>query len=150
MEFTKSDMNKTIWAKPDSIIKARKWYLMDAKGKTLWRLANDIANKLMGKDKVYYSDFWDTGDFVVITNAAEIVTTWNKMADKIYFRYSWYKGHVKEATLAEMMAKHPERVIFNAVRWMLPKNKLRDRRMKRLKIFVGDTHTYENLPLEKI
>lgn len=150
MEFTKADLNKTIWAKPEWLAKNRKWYIVDAQWKTLWRLAVEIAKKLTGKWKPHYSDFWDAWDFVVVINASKIKVTWNKMQQKMYYRYSWYKWNLKQLNLASMLVKNPERVMMLAVRWMLPKNKLRDPRIKRLKVFADAQHKYENLPLETL
>ncbi len=150
MKFTHNDLNRTLWVRPDDLEKNRKWFLIDAKWKTLWRLAVEIAKRLIGKYNPYYSDHWDAGDFVVVINAEKIKVTGKKLQDKIYYRHSGYKWHLKEITLWQLLAKHPERVIQYAVRKMLPKNKLRDRRMKRLKIFVWPEHKFNNLSLEKI
>ena len=136
MEFTKNDLNKTLWVKPTEMDKQRKRYKVDATGKTLGRLATDIAKKLLGKDKVYYCDFRDCGDFVVVENADKIIVTGKKLDMKNYFRYSGYKGNVKSMTLQEMLQKKPHRVLEIAVRGMLTRNKLRDKRMKRLKVIV--------------
>lgn len=150
MEFTKTDLNKTVWVKEQDLEKGRKWNYVDAQGKVLWRLASQIANKLMWKDKAYYCDFWDTGDYVVVVNADKFVATWKKIQQKIYYRHTWYKGHLKQSTLGELLVKKPEKALWFAVRWMLPKNKLRDRRMKRLKLFVTSEHTFNNLSLQPL
>jgi len=144
MVYTKKDLNKTLWMKPAELIKQRKWYKVDATGKTLGRLAADIAKKLLWKDKAYYSDFWDAGDFVIVENVGNIVVTGNKLKDKLYYRYSGYKGHVKTDTLEVLMKKDPKKALWFAVRWMLAKNKLRDPRMKRLKLVVGTSTRYDN------
>lgn len=136
MEFTKTDLNKTLWVKPTEMDKQRKRYKVDATGKTLGRLATDIAKKLLGKDKAYYCDFRDCGDFVVVENAEKIRATGKKMDEKMYHTYSGYKGNVKSMPLKDMLKKKPHRVLEIAVRGMLTKNKLRDRRMKRLKVVV--------------
>jgi len=136
MKFTKTDLNKTLWAKPNEMDKQRKRYKVDATGKTLGRLATDIAKKLLGKDKAYYCDFWDCGDFVVVENAEKIRVTGKKLDDKTYYTYSGYKGNVKSMSLKDMLKKKPHRVLEIAVRGMLTKNKLRDKRMKRLKVVV--------------
>ena len=136
MEFTKTDLNRTLRVKPTEMDKQRKRYKVDATGKTLGRLATDIAKKLLGKDKVYYCDFRDCGDFVVVENADKIIVTGKKLDMKNYFRYSGYKGNVKSMTLQEMLQKKPHRVLEIAVRGMLTRNKLRDKRMKRLKVIV--------------
>ncbi len=147
MEFTKTDLNKTLWVKNTHQDKARKWFRVDATGKTLGRLAVDIANKLQGKRKEYYSDFWDAGDFVLVENVDKIVVTGNKLQDKKYYSYSGYKGNVKDMTLNELLQKKPEKALWFAVRGMLPKNKLRARRMKRLKLVVGTTEKYNNFKM---
>ena len=150
MQFTKRDLNKTLFVKPEVLEKSRRWWVVDAKGKTLWRLAVEIAKRLIGKHKAAYSDHWDAGDFVVVVNADKIKVTWKKLDQKVYYRHSGYKGNLKEFTLRWMLQNRPEKVIWLAVRKMLPKNKLRDRRMKRLKIFVGSEHKFNHLPLEKL
>lgn len=147
---TKKDLNKTLWVKQDVIAKERKWYVVDAKGKTLGKLAVEIANKLIGKGKTYYNDFWDAGDFVIVENANEVVVTGNKMTDKVYYRHSGHKGHLKKIPYSKMLKEKPEEIINLAVRGMLPKNKLRAVRMKRLKVFVWNTDKYDNLSPEKL
>ena len=149
-KFTHTDLNKTLFVRPEVLEKERKWYLIDAEWKTLGRLAVEIAKRLIGKHKVSYSDHWDAGDFVVVVNAEKIKVTGKKLLQKIYYRHSWYKWNLKEFTLDWMLKNRPEKVIWLAVRWMLPKNKLRKRRMKRLKIFVWPEHKFKYLPLEKI
>lgn len=144
MEFTKTDLNKTLWVKPNEMDKQRKRYKVDATGKTLGRLATDIAKKLLGKDKAYYCDFWDCGDFVVVENIEKIRVTGKKMDEKIYYTYSGYKGNVKSMSFKEMIKKKPHRVMEIAVRGMLSKNKLRDKRMKRLKVVSWTTTTYDH------
>ena len=124
--------------------KNRVWYKVDAAGKTLWRLAVDISKKLIGKDKSYYSDFWDAGSFVVVENVDQIAVTGNKLQDKVYYSYSGYKGNLKSITLGELLKKNPTKALWYAVRGMLPKNKLRDARMKRLKTLKGTTTKYDN------
>ena len=128
----------------------RDWYVVDATGKTLGRLASEIAKILMGKHKPTYTPHVDNGDFVVVVNAEKIFVTGKKLDKKIYYKHTGYMGHLKETTLKEMLQKKPEEVIKLAVRGMLPKNKLRKRRMKRLKIFVWSEHKFKHLPLEKI
>lgn len=144
MEFTKKDLNKTLWVKPEELEKQRKWYTVDATGKTLGRLATDIAKKLLWKDKAYYSDFWDAGDFVIVENVWKIKITGNKLQEKMYYTYSGYKGNLKSMKLREVMKKDPTRVLTLAVKGMLSKNKLRDKRLKRLKIMVGTSTRYDN------
>ena len=144
MEFTKKDLNKTIWVKQTDQEKNRVWYRADATGKTLGRLAVDVAKKLAGKDKSYYSDFWDAGSFVIVENVDQIAVSWKKLTDKVYYSYSGYKGNVKSITLGELLKKNPSKALRYAVRGMLPKNKLRDARMKRLKLIKGTTTKYDN------
>ncbi|SMP08577.1 LSU ribosomal protein L13P [Desulfurobacterium pacificum] len=121
----------------------REWYIVDATGKTLGRLATEIAKVLMGKHKPTYTPHVDGGDFVVVVNAEKVFVTGKKLTDKIYYKHTGYMGHLKETTLKEMLEKKPEEVIRLAVRGMLPKNKLRDRRMKRLKVYAGPEHPHK-------
>ena len=145
MEFTKNDLNKSLWVKRVDQEKNRKWYRVDATWKTLGRLAVDIANKLSWKDNLYLSDFWDWGAYVLVENAWKFIVKWNnKLKQKVYYSYSWYKWNVKSITLAELIQKDPTKALWFAVRWMLPKNKLRDSRMKRLKLEVETTTKYDN------
>lgn len=145
MEFTKKDLNKTLWVKPSEMDTQRKWWKVDATGKTLGRLASDIAKKLLGKDKAYYCDFWDCGDFVIVENIQNItVTGANKPLQKLYYSYSGYKGNLKSLSFADLLKKNPEKILKEAVRGMLAKNKLRDKRIKRLKLIVGTTEQYDN------
>ncbi len=145
MKFTKNDLNKTLWVRREDQEKNRKRYKVDATGLVLWRLAVDISNKLSGKDKSYLSDFWDAGSYVVVENAWKFVVKWNnKLKQKTYYSYSWYKGNVKSITLGELVQKDPTKALWFAVRGMLPKNKLRDSRMKRLKLIVETTTKYDN------
>ncbi len=152
MEFTQKDLNKTLWIKQTDQEKNRKWYKVDATGMTLGRLAVDVAKKLAGKDKTYYSDFWDAGSFVIVENADKIAVTGNKLNDKVYYSYSGYKGNLKSITLGELLKKNPSKALWYAVRGMLAKNKLRDARMKRLKLIKETTTKYDHfspLPLYK-
>ena len=144
MQFTKKDLNKTIWVKQTDQEKNRMWYRVDATGITLGRLATDVAKKLMGKDKSYYSDFRDAGSFVIVEIVDKIIVTGNKLKDKVYYTYSGYKGNVKSISLADLLLKNPSKALWYAVRGMLPKNKLRDCRMKRLKLVKGTTTKYDN------
>ena len=144
VQTTKTDLNKTLRVKKDYLEKNRKRYKVDATDKVLGRLAASIAMKLIGKDKAWYNDFWDAGDYVIVENAWKFSTTGNKMTQKMYYKYSGYKGNVKSMTLWEMKQKKPTDVLWYAVRGMLPKNKLRDRRMQRLKLDVGTTTKYDN------
>jgi large subunit ribosomal protein L13 len=120
----------------------RKWHLIDLKGKTLGRVATEIATHLTGKDKITFSYHRDDGDYVIAINAADIQVTGKKMKDKIYYRHTGWAGHLKSLTLKELMGKDPRKVIHHAVNGMVPKNRLRKTRMTRLKIFVGPEHKY--------
>ena len=144
MEFTKKDLNKTLRVKPTEMDKQRRWYKVDATGKTLGRLATDIAKKLLGKDKAYYCDFRDCGDFVVVENAEKIRVTGKKLAEKMYYNYSWYKGNLKSINLGDLLKKNPTRALEAAVRGMITKNKLRDKRMKRFKIVIWPSTIYDH------
>jgi large subunit ribosomal protein L13 len=147
MRFTKTDLNRTLYVKPSVIEKERKWYFVDAAGMTLGRLAAEIAKKIQGKHKAHSCDFWDCGDFVVVTNVDKTKVTGYKLFNKMYHTYSGWKGNVKSKSLEEMMQQKPDKVLWLAVRGMLPKNKLRAKRMKRLKMFVGTEHNYKNMTL---
>ncbi len=122
----------------------RDWHLIDAKGKVLGRLATDIARLLMGKHKSSYSTHMDMGDCVVIVNAKEVELTGRKKDQKVYYRHSGYPGGLKEIKFKKMMENHPERVIQLAVNGMLPKNRLHDKRMVRLKVFADSKHPYKD------
>jgi len=120
----------------------RDWWLVDASGKILGRLATKIANILMGKHKRNYTPYIDNGDFVVVINAEKIRITGKKLEDKIYYHHTGYLGHLKSIPLWRLLEKHPERVIMLAVKRMLPKNKLQKKRLKRLKIYRGPEHPH--------
>ncbi|HEX8924052.1 MAG TPA: 50S ribosomal protein L13 [Patescibacteria group bacterium] len=120
----------------------RNWHLIDLKGKTLGRICSEIAQILMGKDKVDFSFNRDAGDYVVAVNADKIKVTGRKPDQKIYYHYTNYAGNLREFSFKEMMAKDPRKVISIGVAGMLPKNKLRDKRLARLKVFVGADHKY--------
>ena len=120
----------------------RNWHLIDVSEQTLGRVCTQIAAILMGKDKTTFSYHRDDGDYVVAINAGQIKTTGSKLRDKIYRRHSHWPGGLKELTLDEMLKKDPRLVIKSGVYGMLPKNKLRNRRMTRLKIFVDSNHPY--------
>ncbi len=121
----------------------RKWYVVDAEGQTLGRLATKIAVILRGKHKPIYSPHIDTGDFVIVVNADKIRVTGQKMGQKIYYHYSGYRSGLKETPLAELMAKHPTRAIEFAVRGMLPKNRLGRALIKKLKVYAGPEHPHK-------
>lgn len=121
----------------------RKWWIFDAEGKILGRLATDVARLLRGKHKPTYSPHLDTGDFVVIVNAAKVRVTGKKAQDKIYYHHSQYPGGLKSTTLSKMLATHPERVIEHAVKGMLPHNPQGRAMARRLKVYAGDTHPHQ-------
>ncbi|MFA6602196.1 MAG: 50S ribosomal protein L13 [Candidatus Shapirobacteria bacterium] len=122
----------------------RRWHLVDCEGQTLGRLATKIAHLLMGKGDVDFSYHQDRGDYVVVTNAALIQVTGDKPKTKIYHHYSGFPGGLKSQSFGELMAKDPSVVITHAVMGMIPKNKLRSRRITRLKIFSGSEHPYSD------
>lgn len=118
----------------------RKWYVVDAEGKTLGRLASEVAKVLRGKNKPIFTPHIDTGDYVIIVNAEKVKVTGRKLDQKIYYRHSGYVGGLKETTLREMMANHPERVIEHAVRGMLPKGPLGNKMYTKLFVYAGPEH----------
>ncbi len=120
----------------------RKWWVIDAQSLPLGKLAVVIADKLMGKSKVTYTPHIDNGDYVIVVNAKNLVVTGNKMVDKMYYRHSGYPGGLKELRLEEVVEKDPSRAIKEAVKGMLPKNKLAAERLKRLRVFDGAEHTH--------
>lgn len=121
----------------------RNWHLVDVKGKILGRVATQIAQKLIGKHKPTYTPHIEAGDFVVVTNAKQVALTRNKPNQKVYVRHSGFPGGFKEIPFKRMIAEQPEKVIQLAVINMLPKNRLRQVRMNRLKIYAGDTHPHQ-------
>lgn len=131
---------KTFSQKPADV--TREWFLVDASELPLGRIATIVADKLIGKNKPTYTPHVDGGDYVVVINAAKTVVTGDKEKGKIYYRHSGFPGGIKDASLAEVREKFPERIIEAAVRGMLPKNKLSPDRMARLKVFAGDTHAH--------
>ena len=133
-------MEKTYVTKAGDV--EREWFVLDASGQTLGRLATRIATVLQGKHKPLYAANLDTGDFVVVVNSSKIAVTGNRLDDKVYRRHTGYPGGLKEITLRRMLEKHPERVIRFAVKGMLPKNKLGRQRLKKLKIYAGAEHPH--------
>lgn len=131
---------KTTLVKENEI--ERKWMLVDADGKTLGRLASEIAAMLRGKNKVTYAPHIDQGDFVVVTNAAKVKLSGNKEEQKIYKHYTGYTGGLREFSAKQIRAKNPTRMITQAVSGMLPKNKQSRQMMKRLRVFPGVEHTH--------
>ena len=132
---------KTYMPNTDKI--ERKWYLVDAEGCTLGRLASEVAKVLRGKNKAIYTPHADTGDYVVVINADKIKVTGKKMDQKIYYNHSDYVGGMKETTLAEMMAKKPEKVIELAVQGMLPKGPLGRQMITKLHVYAGSEHAQQ-------
>ncbi len=120
----------------------RNWILFDLSGKTLGRAATEIAALLMGKSNPSFSYHRDDGDYVVAINASQLVVTGKKLKQKVYYRHTGYAGNLRSLTLKELMEKDPRRVIKLAVSGMLPKNKLRDLRLTRLRVFVDSNHKY--------
>ncbi|MDO4774157.1 MAG: 50S ribosomal protein L13 [Candidatus Saccharibacteria bacterium] len=139
---------KTYSQKPSDV--SRRWVLVDASELPLGRLATVIATHLTGKYKPTYTPHIDGGDYVVVINAAQAVVTGNKETDKIYYHHTGFPGGIKDASLAEVRAKFPERIIENAVKGMLPKNKLAAERMKRLRVFAGSEHAHTAQNPEKV
>ena len=137
---------KTYMANPDKI--ERKWYVVDATDMRLGRLASEIAKVLRGKNKPVFTPHIDTGDYVIVTNAEKIKVTGKKMNQKIYYHHSDYVGGMKEATLAEMLAKKPEKVIELAVKGMLPKGPLGRSMIKKLFVYAGPEHKHAAQKLE--
>jgi large subunit ribosomal protein L13 len=131
---------KTYSAKPGEI--AREWYVVDAEGQTLGRLATRIADTLRGKGKPAYTPHVDTGDFVVVVNAEKIRVTGNKLDQKRYYRHSGYPGGLRSRTLREELDRRPEEVLRRAVKGMLPKNRLARRQITKLKIYTGPEHPH--------
>jgi len=131
---------KTYSAKPTDV--TRKWYVVDASEDNLGRVATKIAKLLTGKDKPMFTHHIDTGDFVVVINAAHVKVTGSKMDTKMYYHHSGHPGGLKEATMREKQEKDPTNAIFHAVRGMLPVNKLRDGRLARLKIYAEAEHNH--------
>lgn len=131
---------KTFMASPATI--DRKWYVVDAEGKTLGRLASEVAKVLRGKNKPIFTPHMDTGDYVIIVNAAKVKVTGRKLDQKVYYRHSGYIGGLKSTTLREMMAAHPERVVEHAVRGMLPKGPLGNQMYTKLHVYAGPEHKH--------
>ncbi|HPR09530.1 MAG TPA: 50S ribosomal protein L13 [Candidatus Saccharibacteria bacterium] len=131
---------KTFSAKPSDV--TRKWFVVDASEAPLGRIATQIATLLTGKGKPMFTKHIDCGDFVIVVNADKLVVTGAKLDDKMYYRHSGYPGGLREDTLKDVIEKDASRAIYEAVRGMLPVNKLRDERLKRLKIYTGAEHEH--------
>ena len=140
---------KTFSAKPHEV--RRDWYVVDATGKTLGRLATEIARRLRGKHKPSYTPHVDTGDYIVVINAEKIRVTGNKLQNKMYHRYTGYIGNLKSISLEKLLQEAPERVLQYAVKGMLPRNSLGRKMLSKLRIFIGSEHKHEAqqpLPLD--
>ena len=131
----------TYSAKPGEI--ERRWYVIDAEGETLGRLATRIADTLRGKRKPTYTPHVDTGDFVVVVNAEKIAVTGNKLEEKMYYKHSGYPGGLRERTLREQLDRQPTEVLRKAVKGMLPRNKLGRAQLTKLKIYAGPEHPHQ-------
>ncbi|MCP4396258.1 MAG: 50S ribosomal protein L13 [bacterium] len=131
---------KTEFAKKESV--ERKWYVIDAQGLVLGRLAVVIAKKLRGKDKAIFSPHVDTGDFVVVVNADKIRLTGKKLDDKMYYRHTGYPGGIRSINARDLLRRKPERVLETAVKGMLPKNRLGRQMYKKLKVYAGTDHPH--------
>ncbi|MBO9610027.1 MAG: 50S ribosomal protein L13 [Paenibacillaceae bacterium] len=134
-------MSTTYMAKPNEV--ERKWYIIDAEGKTLGRLASEAASIIRGKHKPQFTPHVDTGDFVIVINASKVVLTGKKLQKKMYYRHSLYSGGLKVTPAQEMLNKNPERMLELAIHGMLPKTRLGDRLKTKLKVFAGAEHTHQ-------
>lgn len=132
---------KTFSAKPSDI--TRKWLIVDAEGKTLGRIATEIARVLRGKHKPEYTPHMDLGDYVIVVNASKVRVTGNKVNDKIYYRHTGYPGGIRGQNFKKLVADHPDRVIELAVKGMLPKNSLGRAMYKKLKVYATESHPHE-------
>ena len=132
---------KSFMANPSKV--ERKWYVVDAEGKTLGRLASEVANVLRGKKKPIYTPHIDTGDYVIVVNAEKVKTTGKKLNQKKYYHHSEYVGGMKETTLKDMLQKKPEYVITHAVKGMLPKGPLGRQMLRKLHVYAGPEHKHE-------
>ncbi|GAA5194388.1 50S ribosomal protein L13 [Ferrimonas gelatinilytica] len=131
---------KTFTAKPESV--QRDWFIIDAEGKTLGRLATEVARRLRGKHKPEYTPHVDTGDYIVIVNAEKVTVTGNKAQDKMYYRHSGYPGGIKEINFADLQVRNPEMIIEKAVKGMLPKGPLGRAMFRKLKVYAGAEHKH--------
>ena len=134
-------MNTTVSAKPAEV--RREWLLVDAEGKTLGRLASEIARRLKGKHKPTFTPHVDTGDYVVVVNAEKVAVTGNKLKDKMYHRHTGYIGNLKSISLEKQLQQAPERVLEPAVKGMLPRNPLGRAMLKKLRVFAGPEHNHQ-------
>lgn len=131
---------KTFSAKPHEVV--RDWFVIDADGKTLGRMATEIARRLRGKHKAEFTPHVDTGDYIVVINAGKLHVTGNKVADKIYYRHTGYPGGIRQENLGQMLARKPEMVIEKAVKGMMPHNPLGRAMLRKLKVYAGAEHPH--------
>lgn len=131
---------KTFSAKAETV--QRDWFLIDATDKTLGRLSTEIARRLRGKHKPEYTPHVDTGDYIVVINAEKVKVTGNKEQDKMYYHHTGFIGNLKSINLSKLRATHPDRIIKNAVKGMMPKNSLGKAMFKKLKVYAGTTHEH--------
>ncbi|MEE9425789.1 MAG: 50S ribosomal protein L13 [Methylococcales bacterium] len=132
---------KTFSAKPAEV--KREWFVIDAEGKTLGRMATEIARRLRGKHKPEYTPHVDTGDYIIVVNAEKVHVTGNKEKDKIYYHHTGYVGNLKKISLGDLRKRHPERIIENAVKGMLPKNPLGRDMYRKLRVYKGSEHGHQ-------
>ncbi len=131
----------TVSAKPAEV--RRQWYLVDANGKTLGRLASELARRLRGKHKAQYTPHVDTGDYIVVVNAEKVRVTGNKLQDKMYHHHTGYVGNLKSVNLEKLLAQAPERAITHAVKGMMPSNPLGRAMLKKLRVYAGPDHRHQ-------
>jgi large subunit ribosomal protein L13 len=134
-------MTMTKSAKPAEVRRA--WYLINAEGKTLGRLAAEIAKRLRGKHKAQYTPHVDTGDYIVVINADKVHVTGTKRHNKMYYQHTGYIGHLRATRFEDMLSKHPERIIYTAVKGMLPHNPLGRAMFSKLRVYAGSQHRHE-------
>jgi len=139
---------KTIFVKPSSV--QRKWYLIDAEGKNLGRLASSIASILRGKHRAYFTPHQEIGDYVIVVNADRISVTGNKLSDKVYTRHSGYPGGIKSETLGKVIKRKPTFPLEHAIKGMLPKNRLGRKLFNNVKVYAGPRHPHGSQQPEKI
>jgi large subunit ribosomal protein L13 len=132
---------KTYNAKKEDII--RNWYVIDAEGQILGRIASEVARRLRGKHKPVYTPYMDAGDFVIVVNAGKVSLTGKKLSEKVYYHYSGYPGGLKKTYAGKLLNDSPERVLVSAVKGMLPKNSLGRKMLKKLKVYVDNDHPHE-------
>jgi large subunit ribosomal protein L13 len=148
--MSKVQFNKTYTANPKDIEASRKWYVIDAEGKILGRLATKIAHVLRGKHKPIYTPNLDTGDYVIVINAGKVAVTGTRMESKVYYRHSRYPGGIKGIRLKDNIARFPARPLEEAVRGMLPKNSLGRAMFRKLKVYGGADHPHVAQNPEKL